>query len=442
MNTIHKLSNITPHPDFDLFGVPPTQLTIERDVQSEHRPISVLNSTSIIQFVIHSAIDEYIQLRDTLFKIKLKINLTKKDRTNVVEDDWKKVAPVNYLLQSMFSYINVEINNKPITMAPHTYAYKAYFDAILGFTKDARTSFLSAAGFVNTTDQTTFTEAHSKLIRPTEIKTTGEGKSTELMGKFHLPLAFQPRALLGGVTLKLTLVPNDSKFYMWSTEDNIVPTVEFEDATLFLHKSKVIYPIVDAHTAALTKGSAKYPMCRGHVKAFNINTGTIDTIIDNAVNGVLPRRIFVALVSNEAFSGKLSKNPFEFKTYNLNYIAAHIDGKQYPIRAYTPDFEKGIYNREYLGLFESLNQITTDSTISLTPKEWANGNTIYGFNFAPDLGDDCSKMGFSNPIRHGSLKLELKFSSALTETISVLVYCEYDSILEIDINREVQTDYM
>ena len=86
--------------------------------------------------------------------------------------------------------------------------------------------------------------------------------------------------------------------------------------------------------------------------------------------------------------------------------------------------------------------MTTDSTISLNLKEWADGNTIYGFNFAPDLGDDCCKMGFASVIKKGALKVELKFSEALTETISVLLYCEYDSIIEVDLNRQVLTDYM
>lgn len=443
MSTIHKLSNIAPHPDFDIFSVPPTQLTIERDVQSEHRPISVLDSTSVIQFVINTPVDEYIQLRDTLLKIKIKINLTKKDKSHVNEADWKKVAPVNYLLQSIFSYVHLEIDNKAITLAPHTYAYKAYFDTILGFTKDARNSYLTAAGFYDDIEsKTSFTEIQSKLIRPDIIDKDGGGKTIELIGKLHLDLAFQPRALLGGINLKITLVPNSSDFYLLTKDDTIIPSVEFEDASLFLHRSKVIYPIVNAHSLALEKGTAKYPVCRGHVKAFNINSGTIDTTIDNAVYGVLPRRIFIALVPNDAFSGNILKNPFEFKTYNLNYLAAHIDGMQYPIKAYTPDFTKKLYGREYIGLFESLNQLTTDATISLNQTQWASGNTIFGFNFAPDLGDDCSKMGFSNPLKHGALKLELKFSVALPETISVLIYCEYDSIIEIDLNREVFTNYI
>jgi hypothetical protein len=123
MSAIHEMSNITPHPDFDLFGVPPTQLTIERDVQSEHRPISTLDSRSIIQFVITTSNDEYIQLRDTLFKIKLKINIKKAAlNTNVDADDWKKIAPVNLLLHSLFKNVQVEVDGKSISLSPQTYA--------------------------------------------------------------------------------------------------------------------------------------------------------------------------------------------------------------------------------------------------------------------------------------------------------------------------------
>jgi hypothetical protein len=238
------------------------------------------------------------------------------------------------------------------------------------------------------------------------------------------------------------LVPNDPAFYLNLKDATIVPSVEFEDASLFMHRSKIIYPVVNAHSNALEKGTAKYPITRGHVKAFNITTGNTDIIIDNAVYGILPRRIFIAMVPNDAFSGAYLKNPFDFKSYKLTYLAVHIDGQQYPLKAYTPDFTKKIYTREYLGLFESLNQLTTDSTISLNLNEWANGNTIYGFNFAPDLGDDCCKMGFANIVKKGALNVELKFAEALKETISVLLYCEYDSIIEIDGNRQVYSDYM
>jgi hypothetical protein len=444
MKTIHELSSVTPHPEYDLFVVPATQLTVEKNIQTEHRPISIVtDSRSVIQFEINSAYDEYIQLRDSLLRIKLKINIKRSDGADVTENDWKKISPVNYLLQSLFSNVQVEIGGKPITMTPHSYPYKSYFNAILGYTKDARTSYLSAAGFFD--DKNTkveFNEKQSQIIRPVEITTDGKGQTIELEGKLHLDFFAQPKALLGGVQMKLFLIPNDPKFYLILKDNTILPHVEFEDISLFMNRSKVSYPVVSAHSRALMKGTAKYPIVRGLVKAFNINSGTIDTTIDNAVFGVIPRRIFIVLVSNQAFSGSYLINPYNFQKYDLNFLAVHIDGQQFPMKPYTPDFDKKFYSREYLALFESLNQLTTDSTISLTKEEWANGNVIYGFNFSPDLGDDCCKTGYASPISSGALKIELKFKRPLTETVSVLMYCEFDSLIEIDINREVKTDYM
>ncbi len=50
-----------------------------------------------------------------------------------------------------------------------------------------------------------------------------------------------------------------------------------------MNRFKVVHPVVNAHSAALEKGTAKYPICRGYVKAFNITYGVTDTIIDDAV---------------------------------------------------------------------------------------------------------------------------------------------------------------
>ncbi len=50
-------------------------------------------------------------------------------------------------------------------------------------------------------------------------------------------------------------------------------------------------------------------------------------------------------------------------------------------------------------------------------------------------------MGYVNPIKRGTLRLEMKFAEALKETINVLLYCEYDNLIEIDATRNAFTDY-
>jgi len=145
--------NIIPHPDFDLFGIPPTQLTVEKDIYSEHRPKSIISYNTQLQFEIHTGIDEYVQLRESLFYLKFKVNIKKKGNGNVTDADWKKIAPVSYLLHSMFRQVDVEIDGKQITTSLQTYAYKSRFEHDLGFTADAKKSHLTAAGAYNDTNE-------------------------------------------------------------------------------------------------------------------------------------------------------------------------------------------------------------------------------------------------------------------------------------------------
>ena len=70
---IHELSKSASLPELDLFGIPPTQDMIERDIVSEHRPISTLDSDSFIQFEIPTASDEYFKFEDLFLHMKVKV---------------------------------------------------------------------------------------------------------------------------------------------------------------------------------------------------------------------------------------------------------------------------------------------------------------------------------------------------------------------------------
>ena len=426
----------------DLFSLPATQYAIQTNLVTEHRPIATINSSSVITFVINSSNDEYINLKDMQFRIKLRVNCKKADDSAPAATDWVSVSPVNYLLNSLFKQVNVELNGKQITVSPQTYPYKAIFESIFGFTKDAKDSHLTATGYSkdSSTNPEVIDTTRNGMVNP--AKAGEEGKTMELIGKPHLDIAFQERAILGGSTIKIEFTPHDPSFYLRADTSKVIPSVDFIDASLFIHRSKVSTLIYEAHNAALKKGNARYPICRNEVKTFSVSSGAHSATIDNIVNGQLPRRAFVAMVSNNAFNGTYSKNPFNFKHFNCNYICSYIDGVQVPSIPYTPDFNSGIYTREYLGLFESVNQLTTDSTISLSKSDWAKGNTVFGFNYAPDLANSCIQEGHTSPIKRGSMGLQLKFSEALTETINVLIYLEYDNLIQIDLDKQTFTDYI
>ena len=58
-------------------------------------------------------------------------------------------------------------------------------------------------------------------------------------------------------------------------------------------------------------------------------------------------------------------------------------------------------------------------------------------NLTPDYDDE----DHYPLIRHGNLQLEINFGTTLPHTINVIVYAEFDNIVKINNNRDIQFDY-
>jgi hypothetical protein len=437
MNAIHELSSLVALPEFDLFGVPPTQLTVEKDIQTEHRPISTLSSSSSpIQFEIHTGIDEYIQMRECELYLCIRVSLVKLGSSpDITADDWKKVSPVNYLLHSMIKQVTLHIGQTQVNTSTTFYPYIAYIDALTSYSSEAKKSLLTSALWYKdkTGDMDSVNHTRAKFIKPSGSDLS-KGCDLEMIGKLHLDLGSQDRALLGGATIGITIILNEPKFFLLY-DSSLVPTVDIVDTCLFMHRSKVNPAVVQAHHRALQSATAKYFINRKEVKAFNLASGTIDGYINNIQNGALPRRIYVGFVSNEAFTGKNDLNPFYFFHFGIRHIACYLDGSQYPLRPYSPDFNKKKYIREYFGCFEAANQTGNKADIAISREEFGDGFTLFGFNFAPDLAEGCTRSGYVSPIKYGSLRIEVRFNQAITETVTAVVFCEYDSLIELPLSR-------
>ena len=69
----------------------------------------------------------------------------------------------------------------------------------------------------------------------------------------------------------------------------------------------------------------------------------------------------------------------------------------------------------------------------MTLAEWQNGYCIYPF----DLTHDMSAHELHWCVQEqGNLRMEVGFSEALTEAVTVIIYAEFREVLEIDLNRE------
>ncbi|XP_031789052.1 uncharacterized protein F54H12.2-like [Nasonia vitripennis] len=67
------------------------------------------------------------------------------------------------------------------------------------------------------------------------------------------------------------------------------------------------------------------------------------------------------------------------------------------------------------------------------------GNFLTAFDLTPDLSAHCATHW--NLVRSGSIRIEVRFETALLTAINCIVYAEYDNVLEIDSNRQIITDF-
>ena len=107
------------------------------------------------------------------------------------------------------------------------------------------------------------------------------------------------------------------------------------------------------HVKVLVKTSCKYPIRRVEVKVDTVPGGNINYVQDNMFLGQLLKRQVIGCVDSGALNGTITKNPFDFKHYKINFVALNVDRRQIPAKPLQPYFENAGYIRSYMGLYTS-----------------------------------------------------------------------------------------
>ena len=97
-----------------------------------------------IEFNVSGTGEEYLDLARTQLYVKAKI--TKANGTALDADT--QVGPVNLFLHSLFSQVDVSLNERLISASTNTYHYRAMIESLLNYGEEAKTTQLSMARHV------------------------------------------------------------------------------------------------------------------------------------------------------------------------------------------------------------------------------------------------------------------------------------------------------
>lgn len=425
MAFISSHKNITTKSELDIFATPPTQNSVEGGSTFCYRPISSLSELSPIEFVVSAAGDEYLDLAHTTLHIVAEIKTKSTDTT-------KSVSPINNWLHSMFSQVDVFLNQKCVTPPSNNYNYRAYIENLLNYTDNAKKSHLTAgmwykddAGKMNST-------ANTGYLSRQKLTKTGP---VELYGHLHCDIFNTDKFMVNGVEMGIKLIKAKNEFQLFGDGNGYV---EIIDANLFVRKVKINPSILIAHARALSVTPAKYPITRVEVKTVTIGTSIQSKSIDNIFLGQLPKRCIIGMVESSAFNGSFESNPFNFEHFNHNYLSLYLDSTQIPSKPLTPDFTKSNYTRSYYTLFEGTGIHFSDTGNSISSDEYPNGYCLAAFDLTPDLS--CNSTHW-NIVRNGTLRAEIRFEKPIEKTITLIIFAEFDNVIEVDKNRNIIIDY-
>jgi hypothetical protein len=444
MARLHKGSSACGDMGPGLTKMPDTCTDVADVVYLELSPVNSVSDSSTlpIEFYVKDIPEYYLDL--TQSEVVFEIKVDHKDGTPLEEDE--KVGPVNLFPHAMISQADLYLNDELVTKNSGLYPYRAYMETTMTYGPLAKQSWLEASLYYadqpgGAFDQTDGAALPINTGFISRSKLIAQSQTTDMIFRPHIDMFMQPRPILANVDMRLKLTRTPAEFCIMAGTDKTYRVVLMR-ATLIVRTVKMNSPVVIEHKNALEhNGKALYPHRRVEMQSFTIPSGVLSHTRSNIVTGHLPRRVVVALTTNQAFNGVYDRSYCRFRPHGLSKINLLVNGRSLPTNGYTPNFTKKDGNGvQCIRCFNALSSVCktthTDNGNGISRRAFEDGYTMFAFSVFEDWSDEAFGL-----VHEGNIQLEMRFDVATPEVLNAIVYCEYENTLSIDKHGSVTLDY-
>lgn len=428
--------------EVEFFTSVPKQVVLDSANFAKVFPLSnVINDTGPIEFNVCGSPEHFIDLNNTMLEIEVSITNAAGANKALIADEL--VAPVNNWLSSMFEDVQLTVGETVVEGGDHMFPYKAYLTNLFSHNAASKNTHLLACGwypdkagkFEHATENTTgFTK---------RVALTAASAKVHLCGPLPLDFFLQNKYLLHNTDMKLKLSRASPEFQVKirTTEvDNSSTAVKVNISSAILHVRQVkpLPSFLSQVSSSLMVQNAIYPVQHTEMMTYTISQNSLSDNKSSLFNGRVPKVLFVGMVENRAYNGNYKNEPFNFQHFDCNSMTLYLNSTATPFNTMTPDFgtaKKFMF--EYQALMQTLNIYNKTDDVDIDPEDFSGGYTIFGFNLTPDL----NIAGHAQTSRDGNLRLDIRFSKALAQTVNVIIMGIFDGSVEITKLRQVQCDW-
>ena len=246
----------------------------------------------------------------------------------------------------------------------------------------------------------------------------------------------QEKLILNGVDLMVKLHRHKPEFCLLSKDTTPAYKISIVDAILYVKKIELTPSVFNAINTVLNDKNAHHAITITTPKVFTVPKGQQSQHIDNAFLGKILERIAFGMMDNDSYHGSYKKNPFNFQHFCLTQIGISVNGEEVPFKSLKLNFDDKLIVTAYNTLFSGTGKLHGNSGSIMKREDYSEKYTIIVADLTSfEIGDNF------NLKAEGTLSIDLVFKSPLAATINVLVYAEYDNVIEIDSNRNVIKDW-
>ena len=436
-------NNFRYQPFVAVSGNPGGRVPIVDNVLSSHQQ-EVYPTTSLdencIEFEIQTDWNYYVDLRQSFLALKLKFvkgrdydtyesKEKKKEHkkesvvlTETGDDEEEKIARVTYvnnIMHSIFSNVEVNINNQQIYNSNGLYAHKSYFSNNFKAAISEYKGVLHCEGYDYEQDPE---DINKPLLDPffrRRMKLLSRPDGFMLYGKLGIDFFSTYELFCPNTKIRLRLIRARPNFYMISDNPNV--SLGIVDCSLYTRRIALKDGYHKKRMDMLAYAPVEYNYLETLAKTFIIPARQNQFIQENILNSAPLRRVAVAMNTNSAFTGSFTENPFWYKQFYLRQIRILRGGQ--PI----VEFDTADDCRLYVTTMKAMN---FQDDIPSIPIDYFKDNHVLVFDLTSmqDATENCHY-----PELVGEpLRLEPNFTNPLENVTELIVLGERMSSVAVD----------
>ena len=384
----------------------------------------------------------FIDLNTLTWNGKIRVINKKDPNSPVIATNQTKditCSVVNNFIHSTVSKITYQLNDFQMgDSAPKSYSYRAYMDNLLSFSKGAKEQSLKYHGFEQDTpgsfedvNKLTASNTNSGFKKRSELFCTPNFFHFSV--KLRIDLANIDQFLQPGVQLRFEIERNSDAFALLSdVGDDVTFEFEIKDSTIEFDKMIPTPEYLNHFEKNILQEPLIYSYDKSQIHYFPYSANVNDLSIYSMFHtDKLPSYLVFGLVDNDAFDGSVSKNPYNFKHFDLKEFYLLVNGISVPTQPVKLNITSMDYHQTYVNEFlDKLKLKNSNDSIGISADDWINGS----FFWIVDLNvDKCCNFHEHNS-KGGTIHLKLQTKTALPKTTRLIVYSTSRERMSIDHN--------